>query len=176
MFREERDAPRFSWEDLGDIGLGRPSLGPETSVVMYRLMQFTLRDIIITEYGPHQAGEIFYRAGRVAGAEFCRRLLDISLEFDAFAKRLGEVLAGLKIGFLRIEGADLDKLTFSLAVEEDLDCSGLPVTHETVCDYDEGFISGILSVYTGRDIRAVEVDCWASGGQVCRFECAPVEA
>ena len=53
------------------------------------------------------------------------------------------------------------------AVEE---ASGLPVLGETVCNYDEGFISGILSLYSGKEYVAVETDCWATGGRVCRFQ------
>ena len=58
---------------------------------------------------------------------------------------------------------------FVLTVAEDADCSGLPVLGETVCNYDEGFIAGVLSTYTGRQYTAVEVDCWATGDRVCRF-------
>ena len=45
----------------------------------------------------------------------------------------------------------------------------LPVTNETVCNYDEGFIAGILEAYTGKKYDVREVDCWASGDRVCRF-------
>jgi predicted hydrocarbon binding protein len=56
-----------------------------------------------------------------------------------------------------------------LTVGQDLDCSGLPVTNETVCNYDEGFIAGILEAYTGKKYEVREVDCWANGDRVCRF-------
>lgn len=36
---------------------------------------------------------------------------------------------------------------------------------ETVCNYDEGFIAGILSFYTGKPYQAIEVGCWATGGR-----------
>lgn len=45
----------------------------------------------------------------------------------------------------------------------------LPVLGETVCNYDEGFIAGVLSTYSGKMYTAVEVDCWATGDRVCRF-------
>jgi len=61
-------------------------------------------------------------------------------------------------------------LNFTLTVAEDLDCSGLPVFQETICTYDEGFISGLLSEYTGREFDVKEVDCWCSGDRVCRFD------
>ena len=37
---------KFSWDLLGDIALGRPNIGPNMRLEVYRLMQFTFRDII----------------------------------------------------------------------------------------------------------------------------------
>jgi predicted hydrocarbon binding protein len=54
-------------------------------------------------------------------------------------------------------------------VSEDLDCSGLPVYGETVCDFDEGFIAGIFHVYTGKEFIVKEIDCWSTGDRTCRF-------
>ncbi|MDR0671731.1 MAG: hypothetical protein LBF64_05400 [Oscillospiraceae bacterium] len=31
-------------------------------------------------------------------------------------------------------------------------------------------MSGILEIYTGQKYDVREVDCWASGDRVCRFE------
>jgi hypothetical protein len=45
MFKEEREESQFEWSRLGDIEAGRPNLGPMVHVAVYRLMQFTLRDI-----------------------------------------------------------------------------------------------------------------------------------
>ena len=61
-------------------------------------------------------------------------------------------------------------MIFTLTVEEDLDCSGLPLTDEVVCQYDEGFIAGIMETYTGQPFHVKEIDCWASGDRVCRFD------
>ena len=63
----------------------------------------------------------------------------------------------------------MDSLRFTLTVSEDLDCSGLPVTGETVCVYDEGFIAGILEAYTNRPFEVREIDCWSTGDRTCRF-------
>ncbi len=175
MFKEERDSYRFEWKDLGDIEVGRPNLGSTTLVAVYRLMQYTMRDVLITEYGPQTAGQILVKAGRVAGAEFCRSVLNTKLAFNEFISDLQEKLKSLKIGILRIEQADLQKMEFVLTVDEDLDCSGLSLLGETVCDYDEGFIAGIWKAYTGKEFEVKEIDCWASGGKTCRFSVKPVK-
>jgi uncharacterized protein len=169
MFKEERDTNKFSWDDLGNIKEGRPNLGPHCTVLGYRLLQYTLRDELIRQFDVEKGREVFQNAGRRAGEEFCKKILDASLDFTSFVADLQEKLKDHLIGILKFEKADMDSLSFTLTVAEDLDCSGLPLSDETVCEYDEGFIAGILNTYTGKEFTVKEVDCWASGDRVCRF-------
>jgi predicted hydrocarbon binding protein len=169
MFKEERSHSTFSWDDLGDIEVGRPNLGQSVPVLVYRLFQYTMRDILITDFDVKTASKLFVKAGKLAGEHFCRNVLNADLEFNEFIAELQQILKDLKIGVLRVEKADLSNLDMTLTVAEDLDCSGLPILEETVCDYDEGFIAGILKAYTGKDFLVKEVDCWATGDRVCRF-------
>ncbi len=160
----------FRWQDLGDIGHGRPNLGPMVPVLVYRLLQYTLRATLVSELGAEKASEIFIKAGRLAGTRFCENALDRSLEFNEFVSQLQRVLREQSVGILRVERAEPEDMTFVLTVAEDVDCSGLPCTDEVVCQYDEGFIAGIFEAYTGKAFTAREIDCWASGDRVCRFE------
>jgi predicted hydrocarbon binding protein len=132
-------------------------------------MQYTMRDTLIRRYSVEDANEILREAGRLAGREFCLNVLDRTLPFNGFVAELQEKLQALKIGILRIEQSDLETMKFVLTVSEDLDCSGLPVSGETVCEYDEGFIAGVLEAYSGREFAVKEIDCWATGDRTCRF-------
>lgn len=163
----------FKWELLGDISTGRPNLGESSLVGVYRLMQYSLRDILIREFDDAKARELFVKAGKLAGSEFCQHVLNVNLNFYEFIADLQAKLKNYGIGILKVEEADLENLKFVMTVAEDLDCSGLPMLGETVCDYDEGFIAGILETYTGKKFNVKEVDCWASGGRVCRFHAHP---
>ena len=174
MFKEERDELKFDWSMIGNIGEGRPNLGNTMDVSVYRLMQFTLRDVLIKQFDAEKADKIFYDAGESAGKEFCKEFITQRDDFNKFVVELQELLKKLKIGILRIEEANLEKMKFTLTVAEDLDCSGLPASDETICTYDEGFISGLLSEYTGKNFIAKEVDCWCSGDRVCRVEAKSV--
>ena len=173
MFKEERDESRFDWTMLGNVAEGRPNLGQTTDVSVYRLMQFTLRDVLIKEMGVEKADRIFYNAGLTAGQHFYDKLITKRDTFHEFVANLQEVLQSLRVGILRVEKADLEQLTFTMTVAEDLDCSGLPVCDEEICTYDEGFIAGLLLAHTNRDFTVKEVDCWCSGDRVCRFEATP---
>jgi predicted hydrocarbon binding protein len=168
--KKDNERYDFSWEDLGDLDLGRPNLGSMTAVICYRLLEYTFKDVLSKEYGVEKTREIFIAAGRLAGEQFCINVLNVKLSFEAFLADLEQKLIDLKIGVLRIEKADMEAGTMTLTVSEDLDCSGLPLYGETVCDYDEGFLAGILFGYTGREFTVKEIDCWATGDRTCRFQ------
>lgn len=170
VFAKMRKHCSFTWENLGDIKAGRGELGEEMPVLVYRLMQYTMLDVLSKDLGEEKANAYFRDAGYLAGTEFAKNNLDLTLELDAFIASLQKTLAELKIGILRIEELDAQTGNLVLTVSEDLDCSGLPITNENVCTYDEGFIAGILGAYTKREYDVKEVDCWASGNRVCRFK------
>lgn len=170
MFKEKRKNYKFTWQDPGDIAAGRPNLGPQVPVQVYRMLQYTLRDVLMAELGVDRANVILTKAGWRAGFDFCKNMLDCNMGFNEFIAQLQRILKEQAIGILRIESVDLEKMHFVLTVSEDLDCSGLPCTDEVVCKYDEGFIAGLLEAYTGKSFSAKEIDCWASGDRVCRFD------
>lgn len=163
----------FSWNDIGDVCFGRPSLGDKVDVRIYRMMQFSLRSVLELRYGQKECRELIKCAGRLAGLSFCNQYVDTRLSPGDFLERLRDQLFEKGIGIFTAEKVDLDSLEFTFTVSEDLDCSGLPVTGEPVCDFDEGFIGGILETYLGKSFEVREVDCWASGSKTCRFDARP---
>lgn len=163
----------FSWEKLGDIKEGRGELGEDMPVVVYRLLEYCMNDVLIKHGGQEFADEMFRKAGFLAGSEFAKNVLDLSTDFDTFIAGLQKALRDLKIGILRIEHFNEETGEFYLTVGEDLDCSGLPPTNEVVCTYDEGFLAGILFAYSGKRYTFREVDCWSNGARVCRFNGKP---
>lgn len=147
----------------------RGNLGEELPVLVYRMLEYSLKEELCRRFGKDEQIDIFRNAGRMAGEYFARKMLNLDQPLDKFVGELQAKLQELKIGVLRIEDVDEESGKIILTVSEDADCSGLPVLGETVCNYDEGFISGILSVYSGKLYTAIEVDCWATGDRVCRF-------
>ena len=41
----------FKWNDIGDLNEGRPNLGQSMPVAIYRLMQYTMKDVLINNFG-----------------------------------------------------------------------------------------------------------------------------
>ncbi len=147
----------------------RGNLGAEVPVLVYRMLEYSLKETLIRRYGKDEQIELFRQAGRMASEYFAKNFLDMTLPLDKFVGELQEKMQEQKIGVLRIEDVDEESGKIMLTVSEDADCSGLPVLGETVCNYDEGFISGVLSLYSGKPYQAIEIDCWATGDRVCRF-------
>lgn len=164
----------FDWDTIcGNISMGRPELGSTMRVEVYRLFQFTLRDILEQKYGTETADDLFREAGVLAGKSIFKAYLSKITDFNELVKEVQELLKELGIGIFRVEKADMETAKFTFTVDEDLDCSGLPDTADEICVYDEGFIQGILESFTGKGFAVKEVDCWCIGGRTCRFTAEP---
>ena len=154
----------------------RSKLGETLPVLVYRMLEYSIKEELIAQFGKEKQIDIFREAGQRSGEYFARYMLNLDQPLNAFISELQAKMQDLKIGVLRIENIDEQSGRIILTVSEDADCSGLPVLGETVCNYEEGFISGILSVYTGKPYSAIEIDCWATGDRVCRFRADVIES
>lgn len=169
IFKRKASHSIFTWDGMGDIKEGRGDLGEEMPVLVYRLLTYTMLDVLTRRYGQEEADAIFRDAGYLAGRELARNTLDLTVDFKTFVSSLQEKLKVLKIGVMRLEAFNEQTGEIELTVGQDLDCSGLPTTGEMVCVYDEGFLAGIFEAYTKNKYKIREIDCWANGDRVCRF-------
>lgn len=159
----------FYWDLLGDTQDGRPNLGDKIDIKVYRLMQFTFRDVLEREFGTEEADRLFYEAGKLAGVHYFHQLIDGAGGFMETVSALQDSFKRLGAGVIRIEKAEPPFDEILLTVAEDADCSGLPELDYEICSYDEGFIAGVLEATTKRAYHVKEIDCWCTGDRVCRF-------
>ncbi|MDY3766613.1 MAG: 4-vinyl reductase [Lachnospiraceae bacterium] len=164
--RKELELSDYMHFQSGDRG----NLGGQVPVMIYRLLEYSIREQLVEQYSKEEQIQIFRKAGYRAGVYFAEHFLDLSLPFSEFIAHLQACFQELKVGILRIEKFDRETGKMILTISEDVDCSGLPMLGETVCNYDEGILSGILTSYTKKDYNAIEIDCWATGDRVCRFQ------
>lgn len=164
---------RFEWALLGDMELGRPNLGLNTRVEIYRLLQFCMRDVLELRVGAEETDRIFHQAGHLAGSQFYLRYIAPVEGAEALIKKVQYMLKEFGIGIFRLEKADLKAPSLIFTISEDLDCSGLPETGAESCSYEEGFIAGILESYFGKKFDVKELDCWCTGDRTCRFSAQP---
>ena len=69
----------------------RGNLGAELPVIVYRLLEYSLKDELIKRYGKEEQIDIFRKAGRKAGEFFAKKLLNLDQPLDQF---VGELHAG----------------------------------------------------------------------------------
>jgi uncharacterized protein len=116
MFKEDREESQFTWSMLGDIEAGRPNLGPMMHLAVYRLMQFTLRDVLIRDFGVETADRLFFEAGKKAGEEFCRHLLPEASDMNSFVAGVQQAMKDLGMAIFRVESAEYDKGSFTITL------------------------------------------------------------
>ncbi|MDW5562259.1 MAG: V4R domain-containing protein [Methanomassiliicoccus sp.] len=163
----------FEWDDIGDLSVGRPNLGDVTSVTVFRLMQFSMRYVLEERFGVDETDAMLRRAGRLAGKEFAATQLHRSGSPQEYLEEVASKMIDLRVGVLRAEKADFERMELVLTVSEDLDCSGVPVTGRPICSFDAGFIAGVFERFAGRQFEVKEIDCWATGAKLCRFTVRP---
>ncbi|MDU4960820.1 MAG: V4R domain-containing protein [Sporomusaceae bacterium] len=161
-------AYKFCWNLLG-VEDGRPNLGMKIDLGLYRLMQFTLRDVLEQTYGLEAVNTAFFKAGKLAGAEFYDHFIAPAASLDEFIQKTQQALKEKQIGILKIEELLPEQGRVLLTIDEDLDCSGLPELDYETCVYDEGFISALFEKFTRQEWHAREIDCWCTGARTCRF-------
>jgi predicted hydrocarbon binding protein len=167
---------RLTLEALGNVSEGRPNLGPQVRVETYRLVHFAIRAVLERSLGREEAARLLYEAGVEAGRMLARDVIGPSPDLASYARQIQEKALEMGIGLVRFEKTDLEAGEIVLTVAEDLDCSGVEEAGEPICTFDEGLIAGLLGDFTGRRFDVREIDCWATGGRMCRFRAVAVDA
>ena len=191
------DAPegkfRQRFPDIGDLA-SRLRFAPSEGQIWFdnrRMMlvqtaaMASLKRELIETVGAEKARGLLTRMGYLSGtrdAETVRRVRPDIDSFDAFA--VGPQLHALE-GIVAVETVhmDFDVTTGnfhgefiwrnSTEAEEHMAVYGLG--HEPVCWMQQGYASGYVSAYMGRQILIREVECRAMGHPCCRIVAKPIE-
>ncbi len=169
MFTENQQQLEFSWDMLGDIETGRPTLGMSCPVTAYRMLQKNISLELIKQFGNNKCNEIFKNAGYSAGKECANAVLNCNTNPETFLIHLQILFKEYNIGIIKVEKADFENLEMILDVKECLECAGMLEGSASGCKYFEGFFSGIMEMYFGQSIEVKETDCWSKGHRFCRF-------
>ena len=150
----------FTWDIIGDLQEGRPNLGDQVNLLLYRLMQYTFHEIAAKRFGEEESNKLFREAGNIAGKFFFEHFLKEykDLPMDGFLEHVHSTLGELGIRFLRIDSVDTDKETFTLSVATGIGGTTLNLVKIDDYHYDLGFVEGVLVKYTGKKFAATFVN------------------
>ena len=150
----------FNWDIIGDLKAGRPNLGDQINLLLYRLMQYTFREVSVTKFGDVESDQLFRDAGFIAGMFFFEHYLadHNNLPHDDFLKQFRSALDQNSIRFLRIDSVDWNQEIFSLSVATGIEGVGLNLLKNDDYHYDVGFAEGVFFKYTGKRFHAATVN------------------
>ena len=102
-------------------------LGDMLPVTVYRMLEYSIKEELVNNFGKEKQIEIFRKAGRKSGEYFAKNMMNLDQPLDSFLSELQRKLEEFKIGVLRIESIEEKSGKIILTVSEDADCSGLPI-------------------------------------------------
>ena len=150
----------FNWDLIGDLQAGRPNLGVQVNLALYRLMQYTFHGTAVEKFGHTKGNQIFRDAGSLAGKFFFAHFLakHKGLPVGEFLIKLRSILNEQGYRFCRLDAVDIDKGEFALSVATGLEAAGMDAIKLDDCQYDIGFMEGVLSKYAGKELKATTVN------------------
>lgn len=74
----------------------RGNLGEELPVMVYRLLEYSLKEELIGQFGKEKQIEIFRNAGRKAGEYFAKKMLNLDQPLDQFVSELQSKMQELR--------------------------------------------------------------------------------
>jgi len=150
----------FHWDIIGDLHEGRPNLGDQVNIVLYRLMQYTFHEVIVETFGDKGANQVFREAGNIAGKFFFKHFLEKhkDLPLGEFIATLHVVLNENGLRFVRIDSVDADRTEFTISIATGIDGANLEAINVKDIGYDLGFTEGILSTYAGKEYKAAAIN------------------
>ena len=153
----------FNWDIIGDLQDGRPNLGEHVNLLLYRLMQYTFREVSVKKFGNLESDQLFRNAGKIAGMFFFERFLKSfkDLPMEEFLEKFHTILDQHGVRFLRVDSMDTNTNTFALSDATGIDGLGLNLLQVDDYHYDVGLVEGVFFKYKGQEFHAETVNTWA---------------
>jgi len=159
------------FSSLGDSSKGRPTLGNNLSVELFRVFRlFGMVEGINSVIG--DASTLVYTCGKNAGSEFGGSILIREGKEDIvkFLDAVSVCSKNLGLGLLHVLDIDLEKHFVLLELDECVTCSGMDDIGKKICHFETGFFTGVLESFTGKLCKGKEIKCHADGDESCNFE------
>jgi len=149
----------FNWDLIGDFQAGRPNLGVQVNLSLYRLMQYAFHDVATKKLGTEGGNQILRDAGNLAGKFFFSHFLmeHKNLPIKEFIISLRSILDSNGYRFCHLDFVDIARGECALSVITGIEAVGTSGTKLNDCHYDVGFMEGILFKYADKKFTATTV-------------------
>jgi predicted hydrocarbon binding protein len=114
-----------------------------------------------------QGATILYDIGETLGNQINH--LFVGNELRKLLSQIGDFWQRNLLGEIDEVRFESDK-EFYFNVYECFECSHMPDIGQTVCKFDEGILTNILSTKLSQPVSVKEIECFATGSDHCRFK------
>lgn len=148
----------------------RANLGPGVDVRLFQALRLIAVASVADQTGKDPAA-LAYKSGQRVGRALGNAMAPVAGRGpEAFFPAARELCLRMAIGSLVLEEIDLDRGRVLVRLDETVSCAGILGTEGPLCDFEAGFLAGLLSGGIGKPVRATELACAATGSRGCRFE------
>lgn len=149
----------------------RKELGPQVPIQLFQALRLIGLGTSIEDMVGDGARALVYQSGQrvgqiLGGAVLPKADKDLKKYMDLIRK----VCLQLTIGQLVEEKVNLSDGRISLRVDECVSCAGIAGTTGPICHFEAGLVGGVVRVFAGREVRALETRCNAIGDNTCGID------
>lgn len=150
----------------------RTRLGPMVPIRLFQAVRLiALGSTLEKMIGPGSRA-LVYQSGQALGQVLGGAVLPQvpPKDLNSYVKEIAKLCRQLAIGVVIPETVDLAEQRFVLNVDECVSCAGIDGVNAPICHFEAGMVGGIVRVFLGSDVKAMEVKCAAVGDKTCAVE------
>ena len=149
----------------------RTTLGPMVPIQLFQALRLIGMGSSIEEMVGDGAHALVYQSGKRVGQTLGNAVLPrANKDLSKYLELIRGVCLQLSIGQLVLERADNATGLIAVRVDECVSCAGISGVKAPICNFEVGLVAGVVKVYAGREVKAVEVKCNAVGDRTCAVD------
>jgi uncharacterized protein len=146
----------------------RTKLGPRIPIHLFQALRLIALGSSLEEMLGGGSRALVYRSGQRLGMTLGKALLpQASSDLNTYLGLVSKVAEQLSIGIVMAEKVDLTAGLLVLRVDECVSCAGIANASAPICHFEAGMVGGLVRVFAGTEVRAVETRCNAVGDKTC---------
>ncbi len=149
----------------------RGTLGPMVPIQLFQALRLIGMGSSIEEMVGEGAHALVYQSGKRVGQVLGNAVLPrAGKDLSKYLELIRGVCLQLSIGQLVLERADNTTGLIAVRVDECVSCAGISGVKAPICNFEVGLVAGVVKMYAGHEVKAVEVKCNAVGDRTCAVD------
>jgi predicted hydrocarbon binding protein len=149
----------------------RPNLGPMVPIQLFQALRLIGMGTSIEAMVGDGARALVYQSGQSLGLALGGAVAPrAGKDLGKYLELIRGVCLQLTVGQLVLEKADNAQGRLTLRVDECVSCAGIEQARAPICHFEAGLVGGVVRVFVGREVKAIETRCNAVGDNTCGID------